>query len=534
MFAHFRPLLFVFVFMLLGIYFGNVLFYVSSAFFYVVLSCFLLTLPVLIFSWISHKNKFTNYVYSVRFRIICIVLSFIVGVGSFCLIRNTTEFEYNFDKNVDYYAVATVKTNYSYDNNEKIKFLVKGVSVLVNGKEVKLSKNVYISITVEDFGKTSKLYNLTPDDEIVITGKFTKTPVFGAKKLYEYAYKNNFEYAMYLTEDDVVLHNKDPVGLNAVRKHIQDTLYQNMSPKYASLAYSVLIGDRTGLDDEIENNLKITGVAHIVAVSGLHVGFIVLLLLGFCRLCRIKKGWAQLLVVSIMLIFFCILCNLTPSVTRATLMAICLLSAKAFKKQSDRISSVSLAGIIILCLHPLYVFDVSFQLSFAAAFAIILLVPLFSKIYKKWKDRKFLYATCDTINLSLSAQIGTTPYIMKTFGYVSTFSLIVNVFIVPFFGIVYMALFVLTLLSCIMPFLGWALFMPEMCFVVIDNITALVASIPYSTLPVKVLLPIELFVWGLTLFIVSDKCVLNKKLKKPIAISSIGITIVILILCLLL
>ena len=467
----------------------------------------------------------------------CIVCSLVVGISVFCVMHNTASYEYNFKANTTYSTVATVKTNYSYTDygeNGRLKFFAKDVTVLVDGYKVNLSKNLCISIAVKDFSKLSKLYNLSPDDEIVFNGKFTKTPVFGDKKLYEYAYKNNFEYTVYLNEEDVILHNKDPTGLNAVRKHIYDTLYQNMSPKYASLAYSVLVGDRTGLDDEIENNLKITGVAHIVAVSGLHVGFVVLLMLGFCRLARIKKGWVQFLIVSVVLLFYCILCGMTPSVTRATLMAMCLLCAKAFKKQSDRLSSVSLAGLIILCLHPLYVFDISFQLSFAAVFAIILLVPLFTKLYRKWKDKKAVYAVCDTINLSLSAQIGTTPYIMRTFGYVSTFSLIVNVFIVPFFGIVYMALFVITLLSCVMPFLGWALYIPEMCFVGIDFVTSLVASIPYSTISVKVLLPIELFVWGLTLFVISDKCILDKKYKRAVATASIGLTILLLILSLLL
>ena len=103
-------------------------------------------------------------------------------------------------------------------------------------------------------------------------GRFSYTPVFG-ERFYEYAYKNNFEYMVYTNQDDVILYNKQPMGIDAVRESVHNTLFSNMDEKYASFAYSVLIGDRTGLDDEIEYNLKATGLAHIVAVSGLHIGF---------------------------------------------------------------------------------------------------------------------------------------------------------------------------------------------------------------------------------------------------------------------
>lgn len=536
MFAHYRPFLFIFVFLLLGIYLGSVFFYYSKPL-VVIIGCLLALLMVLlIIGFVNHKNKFFAYIFDARKKILTILISFTVGISTFAVMHNTYKPEYEFNEETTYSVVGVVKNNYAYNDygggKGSIVLMVKDVKVSDGISDVNLTKNIYVTISVENFDQTSALAQITPNDEIVLVGKLIKTPVFGENTVYEYAYKSNFEYKMKVKQDAVSVFNRNEIGLDSVRRLIYNTLYNNMSPKYASLAYSVLIGDRAGLDDEIENNLKVTGVAHIVAVSGLHVGFLVVLMIGFCRLCRIKKGWLQLILVSFVLIFYCLLCNLTPSVTRATIMAICLLSAKAFKKQSDSLSSVSLAGIIILCMHPLYVFDISFQLSFSAVFAIILLVPLFKKVYAKYNKKKLLYGTCETVNLSLSAQIGTTPYIMKTFGYVSTFSLIVNVIIVPFFGIVYMLLFVLTLLSCIIPFVGHALIVPEFCFIGIDWVTKLVASIPYSTLPVKTLLPIELFLWALTLFIISDKCILRKSIKHKLVPISLGITIVGLILCL--
>lgn len=513
MIAHFRPLLFVFISLLLGIYLGFVFCYVSNTIFYLSLVACAIIVSLLLISIFCYKhNSFWQKIFSNKKSIICIITFFLIGTSVFNVMYYTYQPEYQFEDYKTYYVVGSVKTNYSHivtDDYERISFLVKDANVLVDDKSVKLTKNLYISVTVEDFDENSALYDLSVNDDIVFSGKFKFTPVFG-DTLYEYAYKNNFEYRVYAKESDVILYDNLPVGLDAVREHIHDTLYANMQPKYASLAYSVLIGDRSGLDDELQDNLKATGIAHIVAVSGLHVGFLVLLMLLFCKLCHIKKGWVQFLLTSGLLMLYCLLCNMTPSVTRATIMAITLLSAKAFRKQSDSLSSLSLAGIIILCLHPLYVFDVSFQLSFGAVFAIVLLVPVISRLYKKLKHKKVVTKVLDTLNLSFVAQLGTTPFIMRTFSYVSTFSLFVNIIIVPLFGIVYMLLFVFTLLGCIMPIAGSLLCLPELCFVGIDYVTSFVASIPIATINVGTVLPISLFVWLGLLFVLSDKLLIKK------------------------
>ena len=532
MFAHFRPFLFVFIGLIIGLLAGYMLFYVYSIGFYISVGLCALVLVLVIISVVLKNKKFFKYIFNNKHKFICIILCVILGASVFVIMHSTYKPEYNFNKNQDYYVVATIKTNYSYkndDENQRLTFLINNAQIIDGSNTVILKKNLYVSVKVNNFTKENILYNISVNDDIVLHGRFSYTPVFG-ERFYEYAYKNNFEYMVYTNQDDVILYNKQPMGIDAVRESIHNTLFSNMDEKYASLAYSVLIGDRTGLDDEIEYNLKATGLAHIVAVSGLHIGFLVVLLLGFCKLCRIRKGWIQFLLASVVLLFYCLLCNFTPSVVRASVMAICLLSAKAFKKQSDSLSSVSLAGIIILLFRPLYVFDLSFQLSFAAVFAIILLFPLFKSCYNKLENKKVATKCLDTINLSLTAQIGTVPFIIKNFNYISTFSLIANVVIIPLFGFVYMILFVITLLSLILPFLSVLLYVPELCFTGLNYITSFIANIPFSVLTVKSLLPITLFLFMITMFVISDKCILQKKAKLICSISTVCVFVVALVL----
>ena len=181
-------------------------------------------------------------------------------------------------------------------------------------------------------------------------------------------------------------------------------------------------------------------------------------------------------------------------------------------------------------MHPLCVFDVSFQLSFAAVFSIILLFPLFKTTYQKLKNKKFLTKACDTINVSLCAQIGTTPYMMYAFGYVSTFSLFANVFVVPLFGIVYMLLFALTLLGCIIPLLGVALYLPELCFVGLDYFSSWVSTLPMAVISIDRLLPVVLLLWAVSTFVVSDKFIAKRRIKFPVVGISLFVTTLVFVL----
>ena len=119
-------------------------------------------------------------------------------------------------------------------------------------------------------------------------------------------------------------------------------------------------------------NFRYGGIAHIFAVSGLHIGVIYGLLYGILRRLRVK-GFVRLPVVFAALLFYCGVCGFSPSSVRALVMCTVLMIADAAGYAYDRLNSVSAASLVVLVINPVYLFSVGFQLSVAAAAGIIVL-----------------------------------------------------------------------------------------------------------------------------------------------------------------
>lgn len=134
MIAHFRPLLFIFVSLLLGLILGYVFCYVSKTVFFLSLVLCAVVIILLLISLIFHKNKLFARVYSNKKQIMCIITCFLIGTTTFSVMHNTYAPEYNFENYHSYYVVASVKTNYAYktgDDYERLTFFVKDANVLV-------------------------------------------------------------------------------------------------------------------------------------------------------------------------------------------------------------------------------------------------------------------------------------------------------------------------------------------------------------------------------------------------------------------
>ena len=123
-----------------------------------------------------------------------------------------------------------------------------------------------------------------------------------------------------------------------------------------------ILGDRSGLSKEVYSVFKYTGTVHILAISGLHIGIIIFLLLV------LRES-------GLFLLFYSFVTGLRPSVIRAVIMGTTFLLSFLVKKEYHVYNSLGLAAIIILAIWPWQVFDVGFQLSFLSVLSIIFLSP---------------------------------------------------------------------------------------------------------------------------------------------------------------
>ncbi|NLJ40195.1 MAG: DNA internalization-related competence protein ComEC/Rec2 [Clostridiales bacterium] len=221
----------------------------------------------------------------------------------------------------------------------------------------------------------------------------------------------------------------------------------------ATLLKAMTLGERWALPSEIKDQFAITGVAHILAISGLHIGFLVLMLLWLTNKLRLKSGMA-FIVQGIVLLIYCAMVGGNPSVVRATVMAIVLVGGRAIGRKADSLNSMFLAAFIILIFKPLDLWEVGFQLSFGATAGIILYSKTFSDKFKRLPRN-----IAGSLATMASAQLGTWPLIAYYFNIFSPVSFAANLILIPIAGIMVTSGLLFPILVSILPILasvmGW-------------------------------------------------------------------------------
>jgi len=164
-----------------------------------------------------------------------------------------------------------------------------------------------------------------------------------------------------------------------------------------------------------------------MAISGLHVGFIVMMFIFLFKNLFIDRRISYGIIIAL-LVFYALVTGFTASVTRAVIMASVFLAGKILRRESDALTSISFAGILMLLTDPFVLFDIGFQLSFCAALSIILMY----RGVKSHISVKFIPEfIVDILSVTISAQIGVIPLIALYFNRISLVSLIANLFVVP-------------------------------------------------------------------------------------------------------
>ncbi len=191
------------------------------------------------------------------------------------------------------------------------------------------------------------------------------------------------------------------------KKRCTDFLKHNITKKDAfGLVKAMILGDKSSLDPLIKDQFRDTGAIHVLAVSGLHVGIVLALLIFFLGLLplpfRIKK-WSVTLIPLVLIWCFAVLTGSSPSVIRACTMVSFFLCAKLLNKHGDIFYIVLLTGFFILVWDPNMLFNLSFQFSFLAILGIVLFMPILDELMQARSPvLRFFTAS---IKVSIAAQV---------------------------------------------------------------------------------------------------------------------------------
>lgn len=211
-----------------------------------------------------------------------------------------------------------------------------------------------------------------------------------------------------------------------IKNYVKSTISRNMQKDNAATLLGITIGDKNLFTDEFNNNVKLTGVSHVMVVSGMHLTII----LGavFWLLDKIfYHAYIRLLISFSAIVMITSICGFTHSVIRAGIMFLLLSLAPVVNRDNDSLNSLGTAIIAILLYCPFAVLNVGFQLSALATFGIIYFVPFFDKRLKI--QNKLLKGLVLSFIVTLSATVMTTPVCIYHFGYISLISPITNLLI---------------------------------------------------------------------------------------------------------
>ena len=290
------------------------------------------------------------------------------------------------------------------------------------------------------------------DSILKVEDKIYLSPQF--KKLIPPLNPHQFNYKSYLAKQGVyhqVFVNRSEflklkskeitlLGISAeIRAYIQKALKKHsFSNDEFAVISALLLGQRQDISKELLTDYSRAGAIHILAVSGLHVGIILLILsylfkpLEFFKHGKIVKA----LIIVLFLWMFAFLAGLSASVVRAVTMFTFIAIGQSFNRKNTVSFSLISSMLFLLILKPMFLFDVGFQLSYLAVFGIIWVQPKLYAVWKpKWKIIDFFWKL---FTVSIAAQVGILPLSIFYFNQFPGLFIASNLVIIPFLGIILM------------------------------------------------------------------------------------------------
>ncbi|MCF7561028.1 ComEC family competence protein [Sabulilitoribacter multivorans] len=263
---------------------------------------------------------------------------------------------------------------------------------------------------------------------------------------HQFDYKNYLDkkyiyHQLFINNESLLKVSSNTHTLFGIANNIRAFINKKLEPynfKSDELAIinALLLGQRQDISEEVYTSYTNAGAIHILAVSGLHVGIILIILsLVFKPLERFKHGKLikTILLVSI-LWSFALIAGLSASVTRAVTMFSIVAIAINLKRPTNIYNTLAISMFIILLAKPLFLFDVGFQLSYLAVFAIVAIDPF---LYNVWRPKNYILDKFwHTFTITVSAQFGIIPVSLYYFHQFPSLFFVSNLVIIPFLGFI--------------------------------------------------------------------------------------------------
>lgn len=289
------------------------------------------------------------------------------------------------------------------------------------------------------FEKGDVLNELKAGDVILFEN--TPQPIENKNNPYEFDYKKYLEQKriyrqVYLSSENWEKTNVKNLMLVCRAELMRESLLQiyrkqALDENEFEILSALTLGYKRELDPETKRVFSASGASHVLAVSGLHVGivfWVITIFFGFMK--KYKTGRFFFTITAVLILwFYAFLTGLSPSVMRASAMFSIFVIGENMNRNSNIYNSLSASAFFLLLLNPNNLYDIGFQLSYAAVFGIVYLQPKIEKTVKV--KNKFIRFFWTLVTVSFAAQIATFPLTTYYFGQFPAYFLITNIFVIP-------------------------------------------------------------------------------------------------------
>lgn len=231
-------------------------------------------------------------------------------------------------------------------------------------------------------------------------------------------------------------------------KRIEDLFQKYLNEENSQLMTSIILGESSYINEDNLILYRELGLAHILAVSGLHIGIISGFLIFMLSRLGIKRRVNIIITLSIIWIYG-FLIGFPPSILRANIMFSLLFYSSIIYEPYDSINTLSFACFLLLVINPYYLFHIGFQLSFMAAFSIVFLTPYIKTIFYPYKNNMIT-----TIAALLAVNIGLLPIQAYYFNRIGLLSILANLILLPLFSVSLIIAFIMVTIFYTLPFLN--------------------------------------------------------------------------------
>ncbi len=331
---------------------------------------------------------------------------------------------------------------------------------------------------------------LSYGDKIEANAQFNKASSARNKGCFNYELylKTKKIYGIFKVENIDKVHKAENTPLIIkIRNYIKQNFKDNLKQENANLAIGLLLGDRTNISDDVQNDFKDANLTHLLAISGAHFSYIILIVVWICKKAKNKRFEQMILLTAI--VFFMNLTGNTPSVVRAGIMSIMLILASLLKRKNDIYTSLCFSLILQIANNPLVIYDLGLILSYSGVIGITL---FYKFIYEKIKLK--------IVSVTLAANVLIVPIMIYNFNTISLTFIISNVLASGLLGIIIMLEIISTIIK-IKP----AFILLDICLSLLRKIADFCSNMPFSKIYVPNNTIIAVIIIYIVIFLIIKK-----------------------------